>query len=158
MPTMPESEKTITDMVDVVLESWKSPQYIETADGNGKWERVIDERRAWWQTHHIGTNSLGRLALYREQLGNLFKNAGYHMTAHRAIAFQKQGLMYCQAIDYSIDAKSSECLRDNNNAQLTLLAMLAKAKSERQFTVKGEVGKSIIDGIIGRNADKQASS
>ena|SRR3989442_1096238 len=157
MPTMPESEKTITDMVDIVLESWKVPQYIETEDGHTKLERIIDERRAWWQTHHIGTNSLGRLALYRELLGNLFRNATDHMTAHRAISFQRQGNDFCKAIDYSIDAKSSECLRDNNNAQLTLLAMLAKAKSERQFTVKGEVGKSVLDGILGRQADKQAN-
>lgn len=158
MPTMPESEKTITDMVDVVLESWKVPQYVETADGKGNWERVIDERRAWWQTHHIGTNTLGRLALYREVLGNLFKNAGYHMTAHRAAPFQKMGLMFCNAVDYSIDAKSSECLRDSNNAQLTLLAMLAKAKTERQFTVKGEVQRSVLDGIRGKQADQSASS
>jgi len=156
MPIIPESEKTITDMVDVVLESWKEPQTVEMEDGKFKVERVINERRAWWQTHHIGTNSLGRFALERENLGNLFKNAAYHMTSYRADSLQKQGLMLCQAYDYSIDAKSSECLRDNNNAQMTLLSMLAKAKTERQFSVKGEINKSVMDGILGRKANEQA--
>ena len=144
-------------MVDVVLESWKTPQWVETADGERKLERVIDERKAWWQTHHIGTNALGRFALERENLGNLFKNAAYHMTAYRAEALQKQGLMLCQSYDYSIDAKSSECLRDQNNTQLTLLAMLSKAKTERQFTMKGEIEKSIWDGLVGKKASESSN-
>lgn len=156
MPIIPESDKTITDMVDVVLESWKIETEVEIADGKFRTERVIDSRRAWWQTHHIGTNSLGRFALERENLGNLFNSASSHMTAYRAAALQKFGLALCNAYDHSIDAKSSECLRDNNNAQLTLLSMLAKAKTERQFSVKGEVGKSVMDGILGRKANEQA--
>jgi len=154
MSSNPQSEKTDIQMPDLVLESWKKTKFIELADGSFQTERIIDERTAWWQTHHIGSNSLGRLAFYREILGNLFKNANRHMTAHRATPFREMGMMFCNAIDYSIDAKSSENLRDANNTNLTLLAMLAKAKSERQFTVKGEVGKSVMDGILGRKADQ----
>uniref|UniRef100_A0AAT9J7E7 ORF70 n=1 Tax=Nitrosopumilaceae spindle-shaped virus TaxID=3065433 RepID=A0AAT9J7E7_9VIRU len=156
MPSIPESDKTITDMVDVVLESWKEPQKIETEDGKFRTERVINERRAWWQTHHIGTRSLGELAKELENLRNLFKSAGYHMTAYRADVLQKQGAMLCQVYDYMVDAKSSESLRDENNTNLTLLAMLAKAKTERQFSVKGELNKSVMDGILGRKANEQA--
>lgn len=150
---MPESEKNILDMVDIVLESWKSPQVVEMEDGTQRIERVIDERRAWWQTHHIGTTSLGSFAKERENLGNLFRSASYHMTKNRAEALEKQGLLLCQAYDYSIDAKSSECIRDENNAQLTLLSMLAKAKTERQINVKGELGKNVLSAYLNREQD-----
>lgn len=156
MPQIPESDKTITDMVDIVLESWKIPQWVETEDHNGKWERVIDERRAWWQTHHIGTRSLGELAKELENLRNLFKGAHRHMTSYRAEPLEKEGALLCQVYEYMIDAKSSESLRDANNTNLTLLSMLAKAKTERQFTMKGEIKDSIWDGIRGRKANEQA--
>jgi len=157
MPQMPESENTAKDFVDAVIESWKEEKFIDLGDGHYRPERVIDERRAWWQMHHIGTNVLGRYALERENLGNLFKNAGYHMTAFRADALQKQGLLLCKSYDYSIDAKSSECMRDPNNTQQTLVSMFAKAKTDRQFTVKGEVEKSIWDGIVGKKANEASN-
>ena len=158
MPIMPESDKTITDFVDAVIESWKTERIIENKDGESKIERVIDERRAYWQMHHIGTPFLGEFSLERENLENLFKNAYYHMTAHRAEVLQKQGLLLCQAYDYSIDAKSSECMRDKNNTNQTLIQMLARAKIERQYTLKEEAKKSMMDGFLGRDAANHASS
>ena len=158
MPQMPESEKTITDFVDAVIESWKTEKFIETEDGNYKSERVIDERRAYWQMHHIASNSLGKFALERENLGNLFRNASYHMTTYRANALQKQGSLLCQAYDYSIDAKSSECVRDQNNTNQTLVSMLAKAKTERTYRLQEEAKKSMLDGFLGRDAANHASS
>ena len=157
MPIIPENEKTIMDMVDAVTESWKVEKYTKDAEGKMKVERVIDERRAWWQMHHIGSNSLGRFALERENLGNLFRNAKYHMTSYRSEALQTQGLMLCEAYDHSIDAKSSECLRDSNNTQQTLLSMLSKAKTERQFKVSEELKSSVWDGIRGKAAKDAAN-
>jgi len=157
MPTMPESEQNVKDFVDAVIESWKVEKLIETEDGHYKTERIIDERRAYWQMHHIGSNVLGRFALERENLGNLFKNSLYHMTAYRADALQKQGMLLCQAYDHSIDAKSSECMRDSNNTNQTLVSMLAKAKTERQFTLKGEMKQSVWDGIVGKKASEESN-
>ena len=143
-------------MVDVVLESWKEEKSVEQPDGSYKTERIINDRRAWWQTHHIGTMNLGRFALERENLGNLFRTAHYHMTSYRAKALMEQGKLLCDSYDYSMDAKSSESLRDQHNSNLTLLAMLAKAKTEKQFTMKGEIEKSLWDGITGRKANESA--
>ena len=154
---MPESDKTILDMVDVLLESWKVPHEVKMEDGSIRIERIIDDRKAWWQTHHIGTNSLGSFAKEREDLGNLFRMAVYHMTENRAIALVKQGLLMCQAYDYAIDAKSSESIRDEHNVQLTVLSMLAKAKMERSVTLKGQTKESIMDSLLARKAD-QASN
>jgi len=158
MPTMQESEKSVADLVDVVLESWKTERLVETEDGKTRIERVIDSRRGWWQTHHIASNQFGSLAKYREELGNLFKSASYHMTAHRAAPLVKLGMMFCESVDYSMDAKSSESVKDVNNNHMTLLTLLAKAKTERQFNVKQELSKGILDGIIGKKADQQANS
>lgn len=158
MPSMQESEKTINDLVDVVLESWKKERLVETEDGKLRMERVIDERRGWWQTHHIASNQFGSLAKYREELGNLFKSAAYHMTSNRAAPLIKLGMMFCESVDYSMDAKSSESVKDANNNHMTLLTLLSKAKTERQFNVKQELSKSVLDGIIGKKADQQANS
>jgi hypothetical protein len=151
---MPESDKTVLDMVDVLLESWKVPHEIKLEDGQVKIERIIHDRKAWWQTHHIATSSLGDFAKERENLGNLFRLASYHMTETRAKALVQQGMLLCQTYDYSIDAKSSECIRDQNNTQLTVLSMLAKMKMERTVQVKGEVQKSFMDSLTGRKVDE----
>ena len=158
MPIIPENEKTIMDMVDAVIESWKIEVSYKDAEGKTRTERRIDERRAWWQMHHIGTNALGSFAKERENLGNLFKSAKYHMTSYRSDALQTQGLMLCEAYDHSIDAKSSECMRDQNNTNQTLLSMMAKAKTERQFTVKDELKASVWDGIRGKVAKDSANN
>jgi len=155
---MQESEKSVADLVDVVLESWKTERLVETEDGKTRIERVIDSRRGWWQTHHIASNQFGSLAKYREELGNLFKSASYHMTAHRAAPLIKLGMMFCESVDYSMDAKSSESVKDVNNNHMTLLTLLAKAKTERQFNVKQELSRGVLDGIIGKKADQQANS
>ena len=157
MPAMMESDKTILDMVDVLLESWKIPREITLEDGTVKIERVIDEHRAWYQTHHIGSTAFGSYAKERENLGNLFKLSSYHMTENRSLALLKQGLLLCQAYDYSIDAKSSEAIRDEHNAQFTVLSLLAKAKMERQITLKGQAKESVMDSLLARKAD-QASN
>ena len=155
---MQESDKTVMDMVDAIIESWKVEKLIKGADGNEKIERVIDNKRAWYQMHHIGCNTFGRFALERENLENLFRNSKYHMTAYRAETLEKQGLMLCEAYDHSIDAKSSECLRDPNNAQQTLLTMLSKAKTERQYKVSEELKSGIWDGIRGKAAKDSANN
>ena len=152
MPIGQESDNAVLDMVGVLLESYKKPQYVPGPDGVSTIERVIDERRVWWQAHHIGTQHLGDFAKELENLRNLFNNAFYHMSTTRARVIQDQGLKIVGAYEYSVDAKGSESRIDDHNTNQTVLAMLAKAKTERQYTLKGEVKQGIFDGLMGKKA------
>ena len=154
MPIGQESDNAVLDMVGVLLESYKKPQYVNGPDGVPKLERVIDEHRVWWQAHHIGTNNLGEFAKELEGLRNLANNAFYHMSSTRARAVQDQLLKIVSAYEYSIDAKGSESRIDDHNTNQTVLAMLAKAKTERQYTLKGDVKQGIFDGVLGRKANE----
>ena len=154
MPIGQESDNAVLDMVGVLLESYKKPQYVNGPDGVAKLERVIDEHRVWWQAHHIGTNNLGEFAKELEGLRNLANNAFYHMSSTRARAVQDQLLKIVAAYEYSIDAKGSESRIDDHNTNQTVLAMLAKAKTERQYTLKGDVKAGFMDGIMGRKANE----
>ena len=154
MPIGQESDNTVIDMVSVLLESYKKPQYVTGPDDKVRVERVIDEHRVWWQAHHIGTNHLGTFAKQLEGLRNLANNAIYHMSATRARTVQDQLLKIVGAYEYSIDAKGSESRIDDHNTNQTVLAMLAKAKTERQYTLKGDVKQGFMDGIMGRKANE----
>ena len=157
MPIGHESDNAVLDMVGVLLESYKKPQYVNGPDGVPKLERVIDEHRVWWQAHHIGTNHLGTFAKQLEGLRNLANNAVYHMSATRARTVQDQLLKIVGAYEYSIDAKGSESRIDDHNTNQTVLAMLAKAKTERQYTLKGDVKQGIFDGVLGRKAAENSN-
>ena len=152
MPIGQESDNAVLDMVGVLLESYKKPQYVNGPDGVPKLERVIDEHRVWWQAHHIGTNNLGEFAKELEGLRNLANNAFYHMSSTRARAVQDQLLKIVAAYEYSIDAKGSESRIDDHNTNQTVLAMLAKAKTERQYTLKGDVKEGLKEQLFGSKA------
>ena len=154
MPIGQETDKTTLDMVDLLLESYKKPQYVQGQDGVTRVERIIDERKVWWQTHHIGTQHLGAFAKELEGLRNLATNAFYHMSATRARVIQDQLLKIVGAYEYAVDAKGSESRIDEHNTNQTVLAMLAKAKTERQYTLKGDVKQGFMDGIMGRKANE----
>ena len=147
-----ETDKTSQDMVDILLESYKKPQYVTGQDGVARIERIIDERKVWWQAHHIGTNNLGAFAKELEGLRNLANDAFYHMSSTRARVVQDQLLKIVGAYEYSVDAKGSESRIDDHNTNQTVLAMLAKAKTERQYTLKGDVKQGMFDGVLGRKA------
>ena len=47
MPIGQESDNAVLDMVGVLLESYKKPEYVTGPDGVQRIERVIDEHRVW---------------------------------------------------------------------------------------------------------------
>ena len=152
MPIGQESDNAVLDMVSVLLESYKKPQYVSGPDGTRHIERIIDERRVWWQAHHVGTSQLGGFAKQLEGLRNLANSSVYHMSVTRATVVQDQLLKIVGAYEYSIDAKGSESRIDDHNTNQTVLAMLAKAKTERQYTLKGDVKDGLKEQLFGSKA------
>lgn len=74
------------------------------------------------------------------------------MYAARAIEVTNQIIEIVDQYKRSIDAKSSEIFKDENNSQSALIHILTKNKVEKQYTFEGDTKKkSFLDGFLGNN-------
>ena len=78
------------------------------------------------------------------------------MSKPRAKVMAQQIMAIGASFRRSIDAKSSESLRDKLNTQSTLIDKLNRTKSERAITFKGEMKRSLKDAFLGKEAERQA--
>lgn len=151
---IPESQKENNDLVDLLTTSFQKVEDFETDDGKPDKRLVIDPKTAWWQLHNVASNTLGRLALELEQFERKAEEAKHHMCTERAVVFGKQIQGIVDSYKYSIDAKSSESLSDKNNAIQTLTDKIKSNKIERRYVMKDEVKKSMWDGLVGKDRER----
>ena len=123
-------------------------------DGKPEIELRIDDRSAWWKTHIINSPRFGRLARAVETLESLAIEARYNMSAERAEIIQIQILKLVDVERKAIDAKSSEAMRDGHNSTTSLVDKYLKNKQERVIDLKGDAKKSLLDGIMGKEAER----
>lgn len=151
---IPESQKENNDLVDLLTTSFQKTVFIENPEGKMEKQLELDTKRAWWQLHSVSTNTLGRFAVELENFERKAVQAKRHMSKERADDFAENVMGIVDAYRSSVDAKSSEALSDKNNAIQTLIDKIKSNKVERRYVMKDEVGKSIFDGILGRDAEK----
>jgi hypothetical protein len=108
----------------------------------------------WWKTNIINGPTFGRFAFYLKEFERMAEDAFDNMYGSRAMSMAKDILAIGQSFRRSIDAKSSESLRDKNNTQSTLIDKINRNKVERAYTMKGAVKNSMWDGIMGRDREK----
>lgn len=124
-------------------------------DGHEKITFVIDNKSAYWKTHNINSYRFGLLAEAVEYLDTLGDDAEYNMSKPRAEVIKKQiNAIVHNILKKSIDAKSSETMRDGRNAQTSLTDKYLKRKQETVLDVHGEVKKSVLDSIFGKKAEQ----
>lgn len=140
----------------MIVEGCQSLETISHQNGTQTQELRINPKKIWYKTHIINSPTFGRYVLFREMLEDKASQCQFHMTRERAIVMSSQIMDLCDSYDYSIDAKSSECLRDKNNTQSTLIDKVNRNKIERQYTIKDEVKSGILDGILGKRAQQDA--
>lgn len=131
---------------------------VKNDDGSYEHRLVLNPKKVWLKTHIINSPHFGRYTFFRETLEDKASQAKYHMSLERAAIFEEQLLDLCSSYDNSIDAKSSESVRDKNNIQSTLIDRLNRNLTEKRYTVKDEVKKGILDGFMGREVAKDAQS
>lgn len=151
-----ESLREHNDVIDVLSDAFKVVKKFEEPDGSITEQLVINPRIVWYKTQNIASNTFGRMALELENLRSKMDECFYNMSQPRAIVTSKQLEGVVQAIERSIDAKSSETKRDSNNALSNLIDKLNKKTSERMYTVKGEAKKSLFDGFLGKERDRES--
>ena len=153
---MGESLREHNDVIDVLSDAFKVLKQYEEPDGKITEQLVLNPRIVWYKTQNIASNTFGRMALELENLRSKMQECYYNMSQPRAIVISKQLDGIVQALERSIDAKSSETKRDSNNALSNLIDKLNKKTSERMYTVKGDAKKSLFDGMLGRDRERDS--
>ena len=153
---MGESLREHNDVIDVLSDAFKVLKQYEEPDGKITEQLVLNPRIVWYKTQNIASNTFGRMALELENLRSKMQECFYNMSQPRAIVISKQLDGIVQALERSIDAKSSETKRDSNNALSNLIDKLNKKTSERMYTVKGDAKKSLFEGMLGRDRERDS--
>lgn len=154
---LPESQKENNDLVDLLTTSFQKVILVENPEGKMEKQLELDTKRAWWQLHSVASNTLGRFALELESFERKANQAKRHMSKERAEDFAENITGIVDAYRSTVDAKSSESLSDKNNAIQTLIDKIKSNKIDRRYIMKDEVGKSLVSGILGRDAEKDQS-
>lgn len=149
-----QSPTKANDAIDLLIESVQ--QVTERIDENGQKQITIepDNESLWMKTQLVNSPFAGFILKLRF-LRDLADAAKYNMCEARAKVIQSQILDIYKSYKYSIDAKSSETLRDKNNSQSSLFHIVTQNKMERAVTLKGEMSKSLGASIMGREAQRE---
>jgi GTP-binding protein EngB required for normal cell division len=140
----------------MIIEACQTFETVKDIHGNESKQLALNPKKVWYKTHIVNYPGFGRYVLFREMLEDLASQAFYHMSRERAVVLANQIMDICESYDYSIDAKSSEILRDKNNTQSNLIDKINRNKIERQYTIKDEMKKGILDGFLGKKANQDA--
>ena len=141
------------DLIDLLTEA--AQLVIETEEnGIKKKEIVPDSESLWMQTKMVNSPTFARYILKLRELYDLAANAKDNMCAERAQVLSEQILAKYKSHKYSIDAKSSETLRDAHNSQASLNHIIVKQHTDRSITMKEEAGKTFGDALMGREKQK----
>ena len=148
------SEMNHRDITAMIKDGMIKTVVTEGKDGKPEIELRIDDRSAWWKTHIINSSRFGRLARAVESFEALAHEAQYNMSAQRAAVIKEQVLKFVDVERKAIDAKSSEAMRDGRNATTSLVDKYLKNKQERVLDVKGEVKRSLLDAVRGKELER----
>jgi hypothetical protein len=153
---IPETEKTHNDLIDIMIDACQKVENVEVSPGEFEKQLVLDPKRVWLKTHIVNSNTFGRYVFEKENLLQKAAQCIYHMSKSRAEVIKQQIMGLCECYDYSIDAKSSECMSDKNNTRSTLIDKINRNKIEKHYTVEGEAKKTFMDGLLGREAKQES--
>lgn len=150
-------EQNHKDITSILKDGMAKPEIVEGKDGRPEIIWKINEKSAWWKTHNINSSRFGLLGEAVEYLDTLGDDAQYNMSKPRAELISKQiKAVVNNVLKLSIDAKSSETMRDSRTAQTSLTDKYLKNKQERVIDLKGQAKASLLDGIFGRESEKIA--
>lgn len=151
---IPETQKSHNDVMDLIVDACQTVQDIRQLDGSVQRQMVLDPERAWWKTNLVNSPTFASFAFALKEFERLAHDCYDNMSLERAEALARQIQDIGKDFRYSIDAKSSESLRDKQNTQATLIDKVQKNKVEKAYTIKGEAKKTFMDGVFGRDREE----
>jgi hypothetical protein len=140
------------DFTTVLKDGMYKVEQIENKDGKPVSQYIIDAKSAWYKTHFINSFRFGMMGEYLEEFGSYIDTVKYHMSEPMAKVLEVQLQGMYDVMRHAVDAKSSETMSDKNNKQTALGDKYLNNKQERLIDIKGEIGKSLSDSIMGKEA------
>jgi|APSaa5957512535_1039671.scaffolds.fasta_scaffold37161_3 hypothetical protein len=143
-------EQNQKDITSIMKDGMIVPVVVPGPDGQPTTEWRIKSKAAWWKTHNINHHAFGLAAEAVEYLFVLGQDAKHSMSGPRAQVMENQITELVEdVLKLSIDAKSSESMRDGNNAQTSVIDKYLRNKQERVIDLKGEMKKAGMMGLFG---------
>ena len=152
---IPESQKPHNDLIDILIDACQIPIDVKFEDGHFEKHNILDSETVWWKTHLINSPTFARFSYELKTFESLASQCENNMTSMRANVISKQILLIVANYKRSIDAKSSESLRDKHNTQSTLIDKINRGKIERAVTLKGEAKASMLDSLVGKDNQRE---
>ena len=147
-------DQTQKDLLDYLTEAGQKVEEIENPDGTFSKVLTTDPETAYWKTQIVNSPTFSRFVFELKNLERLGLQALNHMSRERGMILKKQIDGVISAYKYSVDAKSSESLRDKDNSQSTLIDKLNRVKIEKSVNVTGDKAKSLMDIVTGKDPNE----
>lgn len=145
------TEKAHQDVIDLLVDACQTIDVIQNPDGTYSKQLILDPEKAWWKTQLVNSPTFGMFAKVLRNLEGMAEDAKNHMSAPRAQVLAEQLIRYCLDYRYSIDAKSSETLRNKDNTQPSLIDKMQRSNTPHAFNPKEETKRALFSGWVGGN-------
>lgn len=152
---MPETNKPVQDLIDLLVESSQVITERTEQDGTVTRSLDLDPEKLYWSTRMVNSDKFGRFVLVLKKFEQKAQECRNSMSAPRAKIVSDWILGMIKNYKYSIDGKSSESILDKNNKSGTLVHLISKNKQEKMYTVKGDMKKSFMAGLMGGEGDSE---
>tara|TARA_B110001454_G_scaffold77532_1_gene75078 strand:+ start:2147 stop:2623 length:477 start_codon:yes stop_codon:yes gene_type:complete len=150
----PEGQPKYNDLIDIIIQSSQKTIDVQQKDGTVTKEQIIDDETIWWKTGSVNANTFGRFAYELKEWERTALLSNNNMSEPRATQIGHEIMEIGISYRRSMDAKSSESQRNAQNSQSTLIDKINKNKVERVYTMKDQAKKSLFDGFLGREREK----
>ncbi len=154
----PQGQPQSKDLLDIILQGSQVEKEVRQVDGSMKKEPAVDSEIIWWKTLMVNANTLGRFAFKLKEFERMAFDAFNNMSADRARDFAHTVIDIGSSYRRSLDAKSSESKRDDENSQSTLVDKINRTQVEKIYTAKGEVARGVLESFIHRDKDNDDRS
>ena len=157
MGMMPETEKNNSDFIDMLITASHRNVKVTNAEGREVTELKLDTKKLDYKTQMVNSPFFSRFVFELEEFANLALDVYNFMTYKRAKVISDQIIRHVASYGYSIDAKSSETLRDHNNSQSSLTHIMTRNHMEKSVTFKEELKKGMWESFKGKEKDKEVA-
>lgn len=151
-----DNQRAHQEVFDLIVDACQSVELVKNQTGDGYTKQLMmDPEKAWWKTHLVNSATFARFAYKIKETERMAQDCYNHMSEARAQVISEQIKQRCLSYRYSIDAKSSESLRDKNNTQPTLIDKMNKSNVPHAVTLKQEAGRSFLSALAGRDKSQE---
>ena len=146
---IPDTEKNNSDFIDLLTTACSKNKSKVDSQGNPTSELEINTKELGYKLQMVSSQTFARFVFVKERLESLALDAYNYMEPERAEIVSGQILRLVEAYGYSVDAKSSETLRDKHNSVSSLLHILNSKSTERKVTISEDVKKGGFAALFG---------